>query len=199
MHQHSQISFFYSTPFGSAMASRGFSSGAYRFGFNTQEKGEEIAKGHYTAEYWEYDSRLGRRWNLDPMQNEWETPKIVCTNTGKHKTKYTLTALLQNNTKEHVAQTIISLIKQIKIPIKTITSDNGLEFADHQVVQKTTNVKFYFAEPHLPWQRGLNENTKGLIGQFIPKGTLITKQELEITINNLNNRIKKKLNWKSPK
>lgn len=54
----------------------------------------------------------------------------------EHKTKYTLTALLQNNTKEHVAQIIISLIKQIKIPIKTITSDNGLEFADHQVVQK---------------------------------------------------------------
>jgi len=39
----------------------------YRYGFNTQEKGEEIAKGHYTAEYWEYDSRLGRRWNLDPV------------------------------------------------------------------------------------------------------------------------------------
>ncbi|MEX0596339.1 MAG: hypothetical protein WD512_07545, partial [Candidatus Paceibacterota bacterium] len=49
----------------------------YRFGFNTQERDEEIAKGHYTAEYWEYDSRLGRRWNLDPMCNEWETPYSV--------------------------------------------------------------------------------------------------------------------------
>ena len=39
----------------------------YRYGFNTQESDEEIAKGHYTAEYWEYDSRLGRRWNLDPI------------------------------------------------------------------------------------------------------------------------------------
>jgi len=52
--------------------------------------------------------------------------------------------------------------------------------------------------PHLPWQRGLNENTNGLIRQFIRKGTLITKQELEIATNNLNNRIRKKLNWKSP-
>jgi len=43
----------------------------YRYGFNTQEKDEEIAKGHYTAEYWEYDSRLGRRWNLDPVDQVW--------------------------------------------------------------------------------------------------------------------------------
>lgn len=49
----------------------------YRYGFNTQEIDEEIAKGHYSAAYWEYDSRLVRRWNLDPMHNEWETPNSV--------------------------------------------------------------------------------------------------------------------------
>jgi len=51
----------------------------YRYGFNTQEKDEEIAKGHYTAEYWEYDSRLGRRWNPDPVVKEWES-SYACLN-----------------------------------------------------------------------------------------------------------------------
>ncbi len=52
--------------FGSAMPGR--SGGAnYRYGFNTQEKSPELAEGHYTAEFWEYDARIGRRWNLDPV------------------------------------------------------------------------------------------------------------------------------------
>jgi len=55
-------------PFGMAINSRSFAAGRYRFGFNTQEKSKEISANgdHTTALYWEYDSRLGRRWNLDP-------------------------------------------------------------------------------------------------------------------------------------
>src|ERR1700741_1031898 len=49
------------------MPQRGFTAGdRYRYGMNTQEHDDEVAPGIYTAEYWEYDSRLGRRWNLDP-------------------------------------------------------------------------------------------------------------------------------------
>lgn len=53
-------------PFGSVAKGRSFSSAAYRYGFNGQEKDPEIAEGIYTAAFWEYDSRLGRRWNIDP-------------------------------------------------------------------------------------------------------------------------------------
>ena len=53
-------------PFGSAIESRAFASGEYRFGMNGQEKDDELA-GTYSAEFWQYDSRLGRRWNRDPM------------------------------------------------------------------------------------------------------------------------------------
>ena len=52
----------------------------YRYGFNTQERDEDIAKGHYTAEYWEYDSRLGRRWNLDPVDQVWMSNYSVLMN-----------------------------------------------------------------------------------------------------------------------
>ena len=62
--------------FGSPMPGRQFTSSAnkYRYGFNGQEQDNEIAEGVYTAEYWEYDSRIGRRWNVDPVVRSWESP-----------------------------------------------------------------------------------------------------------------------------
>jgi RHS repeat-associated protein len=63
-------------PFGMPMPGRSFSSGAYRYGFNGQEKSDEIkgSGNSYTAEFWEYDPRLGRRWNVDPIRKEYESP-----------------------------------------------------------------------------------------------------------------------------
>ncbi len=62
-------------PFGAPIHGRGYSSETYRFGFNTQEKTDEIAGpgNHNTATFWEYDGRLGRRWNIDPVVKPWET------------------------------------------------------------------------------------------------------------------------------
>jgi hypothetical protein len=67
-------------PFGSIMVS--VSKGEYRYGFNTQEKVDEIAGSgnHYTAEFWEYDSRLGRRWNPDPKSDPWESVYVAFAN-----------------------------------------------------------------------------------------------------------------------
>ncbi len=56
------------SPFGAPLKDRTWSAGSYRYGMNGQEKDDEIAQGIYTAMYWEYDSRLGRRWNLDPKK-----------------------------------------------------------------------------------------------------------------------------------
>ncbi len=77
MHQHPPISSYYRTPFGSAMANRGFSSGVkYRYGFGSQEKDDEISGegNRYSADFWQHDSRLGRRFNLDPVIKDWESP-----------------------------------------------------------------------------------------------------------------------------
>jgi len=62
-------------PFGAPIQGRSFSSTEYRFGFNTQEKTDEIAGpgNHNTATFWEYDTRLGRRWNVDPVTKPWES------------------------------------------------------------------------------------------------------------------------------
>jgi len=64
------------TPFGSVMLGRDFRGGKYRFGFNTQEKVTELGGGIYTAEFWMYNAQLGRRWNVDPVDKDWESPYL---------------------------------------------------------------------------------------------------------------------------
>ena len=69
-------------PFGMAMKERTYSNSEYRYGFNGQEKSDELdANGNsYTAEFWQYDSRIARRWNLDPVVVEWESGYVVFRN-----------------------------------------------------------------------------------------------------------------------
>ena len=64
------------TPFGMAMSARKYSTPSYRYSFNTQEKIEELGEGHTTALYWEYDGRSGRRWNIDPVIKDFESPYL---------------------------------------------------------------------------------------------------------------------------
>ena len=83
----------------------------------------------------------------------------------------------------------------------TITSDNGAEFAEHEAISKALNAKFYFAHPYASRERGLNENTNGLIRQYIKKGSDfsgITNNKLEIIMDKLNNRPRKALEYATP-
>lgn len=85
---------------------------------------------------------------------------------------------------------------------KSMTYDRGLEMAEHKAFTEDTGIPVYFADPYCPWQRGTNENTNGLIRQYFPKGTDFRKISLErikFVQNELNERIRKVLGWKSPK
>ena len=89
----------------------------------------------------------------------------------------------------------------LQIPIETLTLDNGSEFAGFVDVEKALNTTIYFADPHSPWQRGLNENTNDLIRFFYPKGTNfleVTDEEVDLVVSLLNNRPRKTLNYLSP-
>lgn len=103
-----------------------------------------------------------------------------------------------------------SVVSAIKVSVKafgkrifkTITSDNGLEFARHLKIEKITNSKFYFADPHSPWQRGTNENTNGLIREFFPKGfdfATVEQSDIDRVVELINNRPRKRLGYKTPK
>jgi len=100
-----------------------------------------------------------------------------------------------------VANEIKRLMHPFKKKVHTITTDNGLEFAQHKVVSKALKCDYYFCDPYSSWQRGLNENINGLIRQYIPKGSNfehITKKRITEIENKLNHRPRKSLGWKTP-
>jgi transposase insI for insertion sequence element IS30B/C/D len=85
--------------------------------------------------------------------------------------------------------------------IKSITYDNGIEFSLWRITEKELNANIYFASPYHSWERGRNENTNGLIRDFIPKGTdfkKLTKRDIVEIANLINNRPRKRLEWKTP-
>ena len=87
------------------------------------------------------------------------------------------------------------------LPVRSLTMDNGTEFADHRQIAQRLDTTVYFADPGCPWQRGSNENANGLLRFFFPKGCdlrNVTKEELEHVESLLNNRPRKCLGWLSP-
>ena len=100
-----------------------------------------------------------------------------------------------------VRKAIISLLRPFKAWLETITFNNGLEFAEHEKIAKAFNAKTYFAHPYTPWERGLNENSDGLLRQYIPRGSDLrqysTNKLKQVQIL-LNGRPRKTLDYFTP-
>lgn len=102
---------------------------------------------------------------------------------------------------EDIEKESLRLLSPFKEDTHTITSDNGLEFANHQNIAKALECDYYFCHPYSSWERGLNEYTNGLMRKYIPKGSSfanLTHEKNQEIEDKLNHRLRKKLGWKTP-
>lgn len=115
----------------------------------------------------------------------------------------TLIAKVESKHAELVTKATTSLLRCYKRHgAHTITADNGKEFAGHKAISKALGVDFYFAHPYSSWERGTNENTNGLIRQYLPKKTEFTSvgdEKCQFIMDRLNNRPRKCLGYRTPK
>lgn len=105
-------------------------------------------------------------------------------------------------TAAHVLQAFTDKLNAIAQPLrKTLTYDRGKEMACHRQLSANTGIAVYFCDPYSPWQRGTNENTNGLVRQFLPKGTDLSgysQEQLDAIADLMNGRPRKTLGWCTP-
>lgn len=178
-----------------------------------------IMSKKYRKRYGSYDSRgrIKNRISIDDRPSvvddksrigDWEGDTVM----GKgrksalltlveRKTLYTMIFRLTGKDATLLAQRAIEGMTPFADKLLTITLDNGLEFARHELITEALGVEIYFAHPYSSWERGINENTNGLIRQYFPKGTdfkLVTDEQVQYVMDQLNNRPRKTRDYKSP-
>lgn len=197
----------------------------YRFIYADQSNGghwylklRQIPKG-YRKRYGSYQRRgqIIGRVSIDRRPavvdrktriGDWEADTII----GKgrksalltfveRKSLYAVIIKLADRSATGLADRLTATLERWSDKIKTITVDNGREFAEHQVIAEQLQAKVYFADPYSSWQRGINENTNGLIRQYFPKGTdfnEVTASQIRKVMRRLNYRPRKTRGYKTP-
>lgn len=119
----------------------------------------------------------------------------------ERKSRYTLACQLDSRHSTKVTRAVIDLLRPHRAQCKTLTFDNGKEFAEHELIAQCLQVRVYFAHPYCSWERGLNENHNGLLRQFFPKQTNFLKvshDEVNEAVYRLNHRPRKCLGYRTP-
>jgi len=142
--------------------------------------------------------RIGH-WEGDTLIGAGHKQAIV--SLVERKSGFCLLAHVTRKTSEAVRDAIVQSLEPFKARVSTLTFDNGLEFARHGEIDHALESTSYFADPYASWQRGTNENTNGLVRQYLPKSrpfSTVTDAELAMIMSRLNHRPRKRLNWKTP-
>jgi IS30 family transposase len=147
---------------------------------------------------------------LKARVGDWESDSIVGTHTRgpklathvERRTRYLVAIKLPDGTADSFNRGTIRAFKGLPSKLLlTMTTDNGREFAKFKGMEKSLGVSVYFANPYHSWERGLNENTNGLLRQFFPKQTdfaAVTPGAVATAVRSLNNRPRKCLNYRTP-
>ena len=122
----------------------------------------------------------------------------------ERSTRYTLLLYLPNgHSAAEVQDAVIAKLAGLPDSLRlSLTWDQGSELAQHRKIASRLGLEVYFCDPHSPWQRGTNENTNGLLRQYLPKGTDLSvwsEGELDVIAGELNDRPRKTLDWDTPR
>ncbi len=139
---------------------------------------------------------------------DWEADTVVGKRGGaalvtlvERKSRLSVIAKVPSQSAQSVQDAIMMQLKPFASEVHTLTYDNGKEFAYHQRIAEALDASGYFAHPYHSWERGLNENTNGLIRQYFPKGddlAGVTDMKVRAVTEKLNNRPRKCLGFKTP-
>jgi len=142
--------------------------------------------------------RLGD-WEVDTLIGKGRQPALVTLT--ERKSRLTLLGKVERKTAEAVAAAVVTSLMPWKAQTQTLTSDNGKEFALHQIIAMLLEADYFFAHPYAAWERGANENMNGLLRQYFPKKCdleTVSESEIEFVMSRLNNRPRKTLAYNTP-
>ncbi len=142
-------------------------------------------------------SRLGD-WEIDTVIGQAAKAPVLVT-AVERKSRFTVIAVAANKTAQAVTHALLSV--PLSHLVHTLTYDNGMEFAEHELIAEVLQAEGYFANPYHSWERGLNENTNGLIRLYFPKGmdfNQLTHEQVAAVMNKRNNRPRQCLGFKTP-
>ena len=144
-------------------------------------------------------TRVGH-WEADTILGAGQSGPCVLS-LVERKTGYVVLGKLRKRTMAEVNRRAIRLIRRQQRPVRTITADNGTEFHSYAAIEHATTARFYFATPHHAWERGTNENTNGLLRQYLPKRQSmahLTQHDCNRLAAKLNRRPRKRLGYRTP-
>lgn len=171
-----------------------------RYG-SRDSRGRLAGKRHISERPPEVETRrtVGH-WEIDTVKGDDQARHTVVTMVER-KTGYLMVGKLERHTAADTTARCIELIERHAGRVATITADNGSEFHSYADIEKATGALFYFATPHHSWERGTNENTNGLLRQYLPKRTSmahLTQDGCEEIAAKLNSRPRKRLGYRTP-
>lgn len=173
-----------------------------RRGTKIREKVREQAKKRRIDERPPVVERRGRLGDFEGDTIIGRDKRVRIVTLVDRRSGYLIAFLLPKLRAELLTQLAIQKFKRIpKAKRKTITFDNGTEFSDWERLEKQSGMIIYFAYPYHSWERGINENTNGLLRQYFPKNydfNLITPRELSQVVRRLNRRPRKRHDFQSP-
>ena len=171
-----------------------------RYGSGRQRRGQILGRRCISERPASVEQRLSiGDWEADTIVGKGHQQAIV--SLVERHSRFTLLRKVERATAEAVKAALVMELTPHDAKVRSITADNGKEFAGHQEIAQSLHADFYFAHPYSPWERGTNENTNGLVRQYFPKKSAfneITVEQLQRVVDELNHRPRKVLGYRTP-